>query len=233
MNLTKEKILFAVVGLGIGCIAGFFFANSVNRNSAVPPPPPGSEQQAGLPAGHPSVPGGAGGAAIPEITEAIEKARQDPSDFEAQVKAAELYYQIQRFDGAIEFLKKANELRPEDYDVLVSLGNATFDAGKLEDAEKIYAKALAKKPDDLSVRTDMGLTFMLRDQPDYDRAVQEFKRVLEADAENVQALQNLTVAYTKKSDKTNALATLARLEKAEPSNEAIPKLRESIEKIGK
>jgi tetratricopeptide (TPR) repeat protein len=231
--MTKENVLFIIIGLLGGFMAGFFFANSVNQGAAVPVAAvqPGMPQGAGMPAGHPAVPG-AGGGAIPEVQAAIDKAKQNPNDFESQMKAAELYYQIQRFEGAIDFLKRANELQPDNYDVLVNLGNSYFDAGKYEEAEKTYSKALDKKPDDLNVRTDMGLTFLFRDPPNYDRAITEFKRVLDADPVQVQALQNLTVAYTKKSDKANATATLARLEQADATNEAIPKLRTELEKIG-
>lgn len=231
--MTKENILFIIIGLLGGFMTGFFFANSVNQGAATvaASSQPGMQQGAGLPSGHPAVPGAAGGA-IPEVQAAIDKAKQNPNDFESQMKAAELYYQIQRFDGATEFLKRANELQPDNYDVLVNLGNSYFDASRYEDAEKTYAKALDKKQDDLNVRTDMGLTFLFRDPPAYDKAITEFKRVLDADPGQVQALQNLTVAYTKKSDKQSASATLARLEQADGANEAIPKLRTEMEKLG-
>jgi tetratricopeptide (TPR) repeat protein len=230
--MSKENILFIVIGLLAGFMIGFFFANSVNQGAMVPSMAgPGTQaQNAALPSGHPAVPGANGGS-VPEIQAAIDRAKQNPTDFDAQLKAAELYYQIQRFDSAIEFLKKAAELQPENYDVLVNLANANFDAGRYEEAEKVYMKALAKKDDDLNVRTDLGLTFIFRDKPNHDRAIQEFKRVLEADANHVQALQNLTVAYSKKSDKENAAATLARLEQVDAANSAIPKLREELQKI--
>lgn len=227
--MTKENILFAIVGLLAGFMIGFFFANSVNQGSVVPVQP-GMQQSAGLPSGHPAVPGAAGGA-VPEVQAAIDKAKQNPTDFDAQLKAAELYYQIQRFESAIEYLKAASELQPDNYDVLVNLANANFDAGRYEEAEKIYTRALVKKPDDLNVRTDLGLTFIFRETPNYDRAVQEFKRVLDVDANHVQALQNLTVAYTKKSDKAAAMETLAKLEQVDSANNAIPKLRDEIQKI--
>lgn len=228
--MTKENTLFLIIGLLAGLIVGFFFANSVNQ-SAVRPAPAGMPQSATLPEGHPSIPGANGSGAIPEVQAAIEKAKQNPTDFDAQLKAAELYYQIQRFDGAIEFLKKANELQPDNYEVLVNLGNANFDAGKHEEAEKSYVKALIKKPEDVDVRTDLGLTFIFREKPDFDRAIQEFKRALDTNPNHAQALQNLTVAYTKKSDSTNAVATLARLEKLDTANPAIAKLREDIQKL--
>jgi tetratricopeptide (TPR) repeat protein len=229
--MTKENILFAIIGILAGFMGGFFFANSVNQGAMVPAPS-GAQQTAGLPSGHPAVPGAPGGGAVPEVQAAIDNAKQNPNDFDAQMKAAELYYQIQRFDGAIEFLKKANELQPDNYEVIVNLGNSYFDAEKYEDAEKTYSKALDKKPTDLNVRTDLGLTFLFRGTPNYDRAIQEFKRVLDADPNHVQALQNLTVAYTKKSDKANASGTLARLEQVDSANTAIAKLREEIGKLG-
>ena len=228
--MTKENVLFIVIGLLAGFMIGFFFANSVNQGALVAAQPGVAQPGAALPSGHPAIPG-AGGGAVPEIQAAIDNARQNPQDFEAQMKAAELYYQIQRFEGAVEFLKKASELKPEDNTVVVNLGNAYFDAGNYAEAEKAYTKALTKKPDDLNVRTDLGLTFIFRENPNYDRAIQEFTRVLQADANHVQALQNLTVAYTKKSDKTSASATLARLEGVDAANAAIPKLREEIQKI--
>ncbi len=235
MAITKENILFTIIGLLAGAMVGFFVANSINQGavpaglvSAAPP-------AAGLPSGHPNVPGGGGsnGGAIPEVQAAIEKARQNPTDFEAQMKAAELFYQIQRFDGAIEFLKKANEIQPENYEVVVNLGNASFDAEKYEDAEGWYSKALEKKQDDLDVRTDLGLTFVFRGKPDYDRAIAEFKRVLGSDPGHKQALQNLTVAYTKKEDIANASLTAGQLEKIDPANSSLAKLKEDIAKIGK
>lgn len=230
--MSKDNILFVIIGLLGGFMIGFFFANSVNQGALVASNPSMQSAAGGnVPAGHPAIPGGNNGGAVPEVQAAIDKARQDPSNFDAQVKAAELYYQIQRFDGAIEFLKKATELQPDNYEVLVNLGNANFDAGRYEDAEKIYAKALEKKSADLNVRTDLGLTFIFRDTPNYDRAVQEFKKVLETDPSHVQALQNLTVAYTKKLDKTNASTTLAKLEEVDTANTAIPKLREEIDKL--
>lgn len=227
--MTKENTLFAIVGLLLGLMIGFFFANAVNQGAVTPG---GMPQNTALPSGHPSIPGGSGSGTVPEVQAAIDKARQNPNDFEAQMKAAELYYQIQRFEGAVEFMQRAHELQPDNYEVLVNLANVSFDAGRYEDAERSYIQALAKKPQDGDVRTDLGLTFIFRSVPDYDRAIQEFKRVLEINPNHIQALQNLTVAYTKKSDTANANATLARLEQTDSTNAAVPKLREEIRKLG-
>jgi tetratricopeptide (TPR) repeat protein len=182
-----------------------------------------------IPAGHPPI--GDPGAMQPQVQAAIDKANAEPDNFEAQIKAAEMYYQIQRFDAAIEFLKRANQIKPEDYDTLVNLGNAYFDAARYEDAEKSYTAALLKKSDDINLRNDLGLTYIFRQPPDYDRAIREFLLSLEKDPNHPQALQNLTVAYTKKGDAEKAKATLARLEALDPANTAIAPLREDIQKL--
>jgi len=223
--MSKENVLFAVIGLLFGMMIGFFFANSVNQG-AVTPASSAMQTQPGMPSGHPSVPGSGG--SVAEVQAAIDRAKSNPNDFEAQMKAAELYYQIQRFDSAIEFLKNANTLQPENFEVIVNLGNAHFDAGKYDEAEKWYLSALSKKPDNLDVRTDLGLSFVFREKPDNDRAIAEFNKVLEANPAHVQALQNLAVAYTKKKDAAKAEEALTRLEKADPSNATIAKLRDDI-----
>lgn len=230
--ITKENILFCIVGLLGGLIIGFMFANSVNQSqTGLQTPGSGAMTAAGnLPGGHPPMSGGDG--SMEDIQAAIEKARSQPDDFEAQLRAAELFYQIQRFDGAIEFLQKAAKIKPDDYVTMVNLGNAYFDSSKFEDAEKAYTAALAKKPDDLDVRTDLGLTFVMRPQPDLDRAVKEFTAVLEKNPSHSMALQNLTVAYTKKGDAKRANETIAKLESVDPKNASIEKLKGEITKIG-
>ena len=235
--MNKENFLFGTVGLLLGLIVGFMFANSVNQSAVTQVAGVTLTQNANLPAGHPEIAGGgttsAGQqtASMPAVQSAVDKAKKEPNSFEAQIQAAELYYQIGRYDGAIEYLKRANQLKPDNYEVLVNLGNATFDSNLFEEAEKWYTSALAKKSDDVNVRTDLGLTFMFREPPDYDRAIQEFQRSLQIDSNHQQTLQNLTVAYTKKGDVEKAKSALAQLEKLDPSNTAISKLREDIQKL--
>ena len=117
--MSKENILFGVVGLLAGLIIGFMFANSVNKGTIATSVSPQSQQ-----AVDPSSPGvGQPTGNLPEVQAALEKAKAEPDNFEAQVAAAELYYQIKRLDGAIEYLKRANVLKPDDYEVIgVNIG---------------------------------------------------------------------------------------------------------------
>jgi tetratricopeptide (TPR) repeat protein len=231
--MKKENVLFGITGLLAGLIIGFMFANSVNQTAATSVPAAMSAMQANsnLPPGHPDIGSAQAKTITPEMQAAIDRAKQQPGDLDAQLKAAEAYYQIEKFDEAIAYLTAANEINPQDREILVHLGNANFDAERFTEAEKWYMAALAKKSDDVNVRTDLGLTFVFREPANYDRAIEEFNRSLAEDPGHIQTLQNLTVAYTKKGDATKASATLAKLEEHDAKNAAISKLREDIKKI--
>lgn len=150
--MTRDNLLFAIIGVLFGFIVGFLFASSMNQRYG-PGAPTAASSSAALPSDHPPVGSNAGAPASgnmqAEITAQIEKARKEPNNFEAQIKAAELYYQIQRFDPAIELLLKANQLKPDDYQTLVALGLVNLDAGHYDVAEKWYKAALLKRSDDV------------------------------------------------------------------------------------
>jgi tetratricopeptide (TPR) repeat protein len=147
--MNRENLLFAIIGLLLGFIVGFIFASSLSQKVAQ------SQMSAqNLPADHPPL--GAQNAGDPaamrqQVTAQIEKARNEPQNFDAQIKAAELYYQIQRYDQAIEFLQKANQLKPSDYETVAVLGVVNLDAGHFDQAEKWYRAALNMKSDDVRV----------------------------------------------------------------------------------
>ncbi len=88
-----------------------------------------------------------------------------------------------------------------------------------------------KKPDDVNVRTDLGLTYMFRAQPDYERAIKEFTRSLEIDPNHKPTVQNLAVAYTKKGDAAKAKEVVAKLEMLDPGNTSLVQMKKDIEAI--
>lgn len=224
--MNRDKILFGVGGVLVGVVIGFLFANSVNRsasgtlnvsanttatNSVLPPdhPPIGASE------------GASQTGAIPQVTEAIERARRSPDDFEAQMTAGDLYYQIQRFDDAADFYKRANELRPAENEPMIKLGNTNFDAERYEEAERWYAAVLKRTPNEVNVRTDLGLTFFLRQPRDLDRAIKEFNAALVLQPDSEIALQNLALAYKEKNDQASLQKTMDRLKQVNPNNPLI------------
>ncbi|HET9714410.1 MAG TPA: tetratricopeptide repeat protein [Pyrinomonadaceae bacterium] len=157
--MSRENLLFAIIGILLGFIVGFMFASSMSQKQAMQQQAAAGSQS--MPADHPPV--GAQNAPNPqamqqEVTASLEKARNEPKNFDAQIKAAQLYYQIQRYDQSIEYLLKANQLKPTDYQTVVTLGLVNLDAGHYDTAEKWYRAALKMKSDDVMVLAGLAAT---------------------------------------------------------------------------
>ncbi len=234
--MKKENILFAIVGIFAGFFAGFYLANSLNkretsqqnaslaRNAATNPPfLNGQTQAADI---KPSQP--AQGKPLPEVAEKLDKATSEPNNFDVQMQAGNLYLQIKGMDKAREFFDRAARLNPKEYENFVKLGDAYFDIGQFEQAEKWYLEALNKKPEDLNVRTDLGITFVERETPDYDRAVKEFQTALETNPEFEPALYNLGIAYAKKGEAAQTEKIIAQLEEINPQGRLAERLRQAV-----
>lgn len=229
--MTKDTVTFSIVGLAFGVVIGFMVANRINREAAPAPAASAastaaSASNSALPPNHPPV-GGTGssnsGGALPEVTAAIAKARQNPDNYEAQMTAGDLYYQIQRFPDAVKFYEAANRIRPDADEAIIKLGNALFDAEQYEQAAGWYEKALNKRPRDVNVRSDLGLTYFLREPRDVERAIKEFQASLAIDPNHEMTLQNLAIAYTQKGDTENAQKIIERLKKVNPQNPVVVK----------
>jgi tetratricopeptide (TPR) repeat protein len=154
--MSRENLLFAIIGILLGFIVGFMFASSMSQKMLMPQTASTQQQ---MPGDHPPLP--AQDTRDPQAVRAdvaaqLEQARSEPNNFEAQFKAARLYYQIQMFDKSIEYLLKANRLKPTDYQTVMMLGVANLDAGHYDTAAKWYKTAMEMKSDDVMVLA--GLT---------------------------------------------------------------------------
>lgn len=166
---------------------------------------------------------------MPDVAEALERAKNEPNNFEAQMRVGDMYAQINRFDKAVEFFANANKIKPDDYQTIVKLGNAFFETNNSAEAEKWYSKALEIKPDDVNVRSDLGLTFYKRQPSDLDRAIKEYNAALAINPNHEPTLQNLTVAFWDKKDAPMMQSTLEKLEKVNSQNTVVPKLKQELE----
>jgi len=196
--MTREKLLFGIIAILLGFIVGFMFASSMSQKAATTT---GAVSQS-MPADHPPV-GAQNSGGNPEevraqVTADIEKARKEPQNFDAQVKAAELFYRIGRFDQSIEFLLKANQLKPTDYETVIGLGMVNLQAGHVEPAEKWLSAAIKMKPDDS--RALEGLTEAKLQKGDA-KGAEEAIAQLEKTAPSSEELPRFREALTKLKSK--------------------------------
>jgi tetratricopeptide (TPR) repeat protein len=230
--MNKERILFGIIGLLIGVIVGYIGTNYLNRTYS-----PAPETSSKLPPNHPqSGATGEGSGSNPasgpqaDVMAVIQKARDEASNFDAQMQAASLYGQINRHDKALEFYERAYKLKPREFEVLVLLGNTTFDLQRFEEAERWYQAALKINPNDPTVRMDLGLTHYLRQPKNIDQAITEYRKALNIDPRHEKALQNLIAALIEKGDEASARESLKRLEQISPTNQALEQFRARLKK---
>lgn len=223
----QKHFSYGIIGLIIGLAVGFFGANSINRDAAQPQTiAPGQSLNTSLnQSSNSQIPQGGMQA---DVAETLQRAEAEPQNFPVQMKTGDMYAQIGRFDKAIEFYKRGIALKPADFQANVVLANAYFDSQQFEDAEGFYTKALLINPKDINARTDLGTTFVERQNPDYDRAIKEFRTVLEKEAKHEPTLYYLGIAYLRKGDAESAQNVLGDLEKANPASELAGRLRQNM-----
>ncbi len=233
--MKKNNILTIVVAAVAGLVAGFLLANTINRNEINV-----------LRAENETFKRGGGTTAAPaanadssltveEINTAIQRADGNPGDFQTQrnIGTAIYRYATMKQDAELlqqsaRLLERAVELRPTNYDTMVTLAHAYFDHGyfsknndSLIKARSLYEKSLAVEPDDAGVITDLGLTYFLQTPPDYDRAVGEFNKALAKDARHEKALQYMVETLIKQNKQAEASSYLEKLRAVNPQNQSI------------
>ena len=227
--MNKNSLLFGIGGLVIGLIIGFFVANNLNQRGDLQNPTTISQQDAPFVNNVVVKDQPTKNAMMPEIAQTLEKAKNEPNNFEAQIAAGDLYLKIQNFPKAIEFYETANKIKPENYETIVKIGNTYFDSKQFEQAEIWYEKALEQKPEDFGVRTDLGITFVERANPDLDRAIKEFQTSLKTNPKHEPTLYNLGVAYIKKGETEQARNIAKQLEEINPQSELNARFKQILQ----
>lgn len=197
-----DRILFAVAGALLGFAGAYIYLEKVPGNVPVAAVDP----HAGIPGVGPGasrdLPGSGGGA--PQIS-------ADPA---LRQKLQELEEAVQR--------------SPNDYDLLVKLGNAAYDGDDARKAVDAYERALRIKGDDPNVLTDLGVSY--RNLGDPDKALATFERALKINPKHGPAIFNEAIVYgLDKGDVGRAKAMLKRLKGDHPEMPSLDKLEKLLE----
>jgi tetratricopeptide (TPR) repeat protein len=253
--VNKHKILYALAGLVAGCAIGFFFANSVNRkeledlrgqvararnSSGGQSSPQGGESRGA----NGNATDASSGASMPteaEMRDLIAKADASREDTDYQRKVGQGVYMYALSTGqpalmpeAVRLLKRAHEADPKNYETTVLVGNSLFalaqvaDASNFTEARVYYNKALAVKPEDMNVRTLLGMSYFFGQPSDPERAIKEYRKSLAAEPRQEMALQSLAAALIATGALTEAQQRLEELNTVNPANVTLSNLRAQL-----
>jgi tetratricopeptide (TPR) repeat protein len=245
--VNKNSFVISVLGIVLGFMAGFWVANNFfyerNPGSAAPRAPSAAGNQAEPNASAPNAPTDADQKPLTpeEIKNVIAKADAKPADLTLQKQIGIALYQIASAQQDISLLpdvrrllERANQGNTTDTDLMVALGNINFDIAQSSDpdsfkkAREYYAKALAVKPDNVNVRTDLGLTYFFDRPSDPTHAIAEYRKSLAIDPKHELTLQNMAFALIATGGYDEAEKTIATLESVNPANTSIANMRAQL-----
>ncbi len=158
------------------------------------------------------------------VRETLEKAKNNPNDFEAQVNAARQFVQIDQVDKSIEYLKRAFEINATEAGNLgipPFIGQYYFGRKEYVESEKWFRHALDSEKEKGPVYVEIGSTYILRNPPDPDKAIENLQQAIALNPKDGHALGHLIEAYLLKKDARAAENVLNRLKEAEPGNKRI------------
>ncbi len=144
------------------------------------------------------------------------------------------YLRIHDLAKAITAMEEASGINPTDLDNLRNLGTACLQLKppRLDDAGKAFKAALLQ--DDRYAAAYNGLGLVAVQRGDADAAQLNFKKAIDSDPEQFEALLNLGVLYQRTGHKEQALYYLRMFLEKAPRSEyghLLPRVREAIEEL--
>ncbi len=184
--MNKESYLYGIIGLLAGLIIGYIGTNYLNQNyGAAPTANNPAASPNNLPPDHPptgNAQSGSGSSQPADVMAVIEQARNEPSNFEAQMQAASMFKQINRHEGALEFYDRAHKIKPDDFNLLAALGETNLVLKRYEETERWYRLALKQNP--RHEETWQNLTQALIEKGDKAAARESLKRLEQTNPNN-------------------------------------------------
>ncbi|MEK6322423.1 MAG: tetratricopeptide repeat protein [Acidobacteriota bacterium] len=217
--MNKNKYLIALIGLAGGFILSFILTQNYNKSNAAPA---ASTTPSGMAGGA----GGAGNqqAMMGQVQQVIDKAKNAPNDFQAQVEAAKVFNQVGRVAETAEYLEKAHAIDPNKFDALGAagfLGQYYFDQKNYAEAETWFTRAIKADPKEADLYVALGETYVQRVPPQPDQAIAQLQQALVINPKHGHALGHLVEAYALKKDARAAEETVKRLKETDPTNTRI------------
>jgi tetratricopeptide (TPR) repeat protein len=130
----------------------------------------------------------------------------------------------------IEHLKEQLRSDPNNYNVLVDLGNSHYDLNEPALAIEYYERALQIRPNDAGVLVDLGA--MYRQNGDADKAIELFNKAIQIDPRLPQAYFNLGMVFqVEKGDSVSAAKAWKKYLELDPNSQMKGFLQERIKAV--
>lgn len=138
-DLLITALLFTAIGF-VGGYAYFQQTSSGALRTVVQPPAPTAEADNELPAGHPPLD------VAQRWRELQDRAEANPRDAAAARELADLLYDLERWEPAVFWYRRALELEPKNTHARTDLATCYFHLNRHDEALAEYAKALELEP---------------------------------------------------------------------------------------
>ena len=120
-------------------------------------------------------------------------------------------------EAQVQALRNVVDKDPKNAVARAQLGNLYYDAGRYTDAIKWYGESVALNPGDVSVSTDLGVSYYYNNQPDL--AITQLEHSLKVDPTHTKTLLNLGVVRAfGKQDLKGATEVWRRLVEIAPNS---------------
>ncbi|MCG8587867.1 MAG: tetratricopeptide repeat protein [Proteobacteria bacterium] len=176
---------------------------------------------------------------------ALEELRaQDPEDDEVLYQIGVLFGEAQRYEEAIEFMRLALEVNPENPHAMNFIGYTFAERGQnLEEAEDLIRKALVLRPDDGYITDSLGWVHYMQARElaaagDHGRARELYERARVKLAEAAELTggdpvvsEHLGDVHLALDDKVRALAFYEEAVSLEPREREQPHLFDKLERL--
>jgi tetratricopeptide (TPR) repeat protein len=222
----NRKYLFGILGLALGIAVSFYLTRDYNAKNAT-----SASTKTGGMAGQNGSSVNEQKAMMGDVAQTIEKAKNNPQDYDAQVAAARVFFRINRFAETVEYLERAYAIKPADIakeGALVFIGQYYFDQKKYNEAEEWLHKATEADPTDADAHVMLAKSYMQRQPPQVDKALQDLQKAVKISPKNGHAFGHLVEAYALKKDAKAAEEALNQLKTVEPTSTRISALQTLI-----
>ncbi len=106
--------------------------------------------------------------------------QKDPNNISSRVELADALLRREDYAGAIEQLRAALDLRPDNDDVRLKLARVYSWSRQFDESARVYGEWLERHPDDLDVRQERARVLSWGRR--YDDSIAEYRRILEKDS---------------------------------------------------